>query len=80
MARHSDAHEALACACAAKQRAQIRAGRWQALYSHVLQEFRWMKHARFTRLGRKLDAAREALAVAERIESAAYVEWSKVNE
>lgn len=75
-----DPHEALARACAAKHRAQARADRWTALYTHVLDKFRWMKHARFTRLGRKLDAARDARLAAEAAEHAAYLEWSKVNE
>lgn len=71
-----DPHEALARACAVKHRAQARADRWTALYVHTLGKFRWMKHSRFTRLGRKLDAAREVVQAAEDAERAAYLEWS----
>lgn len=75
-----DAHEALARACAAKHRAQARADRWSGLHTCMLKKWRWMKQPRFTRLGRKLDDAHDALLAAEEAEHAAYLEWSKVND
>lgn len=75
-----DPHEALARACAAKHRAKARADRWSALYTCMLKERRWMKQPRFTRLGRKLDDARDVQLAAEAAEHAAYLEWSKVND